>query len=81
MMVEMGKIGKFRKNLEKLTSGNQNPTFKSGKNRIFSGNLREKSGKNDLKILYQPCDSYLGRPEMIVRVYRLGKMIVREHVT
>ena len=56
MMVEMGTIGKLEnleknwKNLEKLTSGNQNPTFKSGKNRIFSG-------KNDLKILYQPCHS------------------------
>ena len=58
MMVKMGKIGKFRKileNLEKLTSGNQNPTFKSGENIILSGNLREKSGKNDQKILYQPC--------------------------
>ena len=56
MMVEMGKIGKFRKkleNLEKLSSGNQNPTFNTGKNRIFSGNYREITGKNDLKILYQ----------------------------
>ena len=39
MMVEMGKIGKFWKNLEKLTSGNQNHTFKSWKNRI--GNFRK----------------------------------------
>jgi len=41
----------FCKKLEKLTSGNQNPTFNTGKNRIFSGNNREITGKNDLKIL------------------------------
>ena len=63
MMVEIGKIGKLEnlekiwKNLEKLTSGDQNPTFKTGKNIILSGNLRENSGKNDLKILYQPCNN------------------------
>ena len=51
-------LEKIWKNLEKLTSGNQNPTFKSEKIRIFSGNLRENSGKNDLKILYQPCFSF-----------------------
>lgn len=48
----------FCKKLEKLTSGNQNPTFNTGKNRIFSGNHREITGKNDLKILYQPCSTY-----------------------